>query len=106
MPLTEAAHNAAFCQGIQGRTEVVYSYLNNAHTIRVDCETDVSVYEGGLDRRSSLDSVHQALFASLVTGKEPVVVIYDTDGQMGPIEHQIEAVCHALTVRFLWIPVD
>ena len=41
----------------------------------VDCETADVVYEGGLDRRSSLDSVQQALFAAAFTGKEPAVVI-------------------------------
>ena len=35
----------------------------------------------GLDRRSSLDSVQQALFYASLTGKMPAVVIYDTDGK-------------------------
>lgn len=33
------------------------------------------VWEGGLDKRSSLDSIQQALFFSILTGKEPGVVI-------------------------------
>ena len=43
--------------------------------MEVDCETGTMVYEGGLDKRSSLDSVQQALFFSHVTGKRPAVVI-------------------------------
>ena len=51
------------------------------------------VYEGGLDKRSSLDSVQQALFYSHVTGKRPAVVIYDTDGREGRFEYRIRIAC-------------
>ena len=51
--------------------------------MKVDCETSTTVYEGGLDKRSSLDSLQQALFFSVLTGKRPAVVIYDTDGKEG-----------------------
>ena len=43
----------------------------------VDCETDDTVYEGGLDKRSSLDSVQQAIFSTHITVKKPTVVIYN-----------------------------
>ena len=56
--------------------------------MEVDCEIGTMVYEGGLDKRSSLDSVQQALFFSHVTGKRPVVVIYDTDGREGRFEYR------------------
>ena len=49
----------------------------------MDCETSNYVIEGGLDKRSSLDSLQQALFFSVLTGKVPIVVIYDTDGMVG-----------------------
>ena len=51
------------------------------------------VYDGGLDKRSSLDSLQQALFFSVLTGKQPEVVIYDTDGQEGQFEYRIRTAC-------------
>ena len=59
--------------------------------VAVDCETEVYVIEGGLDKRSSLDSLQQALFFSVLTGKAPAVVIYDTDGKVGKYERRIQA---------------
>ena len=102
----EAARNAAFCASVGGQTEVrhVYTYPTGSGYILVDCETTDTVYEGGLDRRSSLDSVQQALFAASLTGKEPVVVIYDTDGQIGRFEHRIRVACEMTGVRFVWVP--
>ena len=72
--------------------------------ILVDCETEETVYEGGLDRRSSLDSVQQTLFVALLTGKEPAVVVYDTDGRIGRFEHRIRVACEQAGVRFVRIP--
>ena len=57
----------------------------------------------GKDKSSSKDSVHQAIYASILTGKKPMVVIYDTDGELGKWERQIEAVCKALGIKYLWI---
>ena len=59
------------------------------------------MYESGLDKRSSLDSVQQALFAAFLTGKEPAVVIYDTDGQIGRYEYRIQVACELAGVTFL-----
>ena len=68
--------------------------------VEVDCETGTMVYEGGLDKRSSLDSVQQALFFSHVTGKRPAVVIYDTDGREGRFEYRIRIACRRAGVRY------
>ena len=56
---SEAAHNTAFCASVGGQTEVrhTYTYPTGQSYVLVDCETADTVYEGGLDRRSSLDSV-------------------------------------------------
>ena len=62
------------------------------------------MYEGGLDKRSSLDSVQQALFFASLTGKQPAVVIYDTDGRIGPYEHRIRVACEMVGVRFVGTP--
>ena len=67
---------------------------------QVDCETNTTVYEGGLDKRSSLDSLQQALFFSVLTGKRPAVVIYDTDGQEGQFEYRIRTACQKSGVSY------
>ena len=100
---SEDARNAAFCAAVGGRTEVrhPYTYPNGNSYVLVDCETETTVYEGGLDKRSSLDSVQQALFFAHLTGKEPAVVIYDTDGAIGRYEHRIQIACEEAGVTFL-----
>ena len=102
-PSDEKTYNQAFCASAGGQTEVrhEYTYPTGQSYIRVDCETADTVYEGGLDKRSSLDSVQQALFFAHLTGKEPAVVIYDTDGQIGKYEHRIRVACKAAGVRYL-----
>ena len=91
--LTEADYNKIYCDSIGGQTEVRHDYTTDAGEtsyVIVDCETDTEVIEGGLDKRSSLDSIQQALFFAFLTGKKPVVVIYDTDGIEGKIEYRIK----------------
>ena len=68
---------------LTGETETRHGYTSadGRRFVKVDCETSTTVYEGGLDKRSSLDSLQQALFFSVLTGKRPAVVIYDTDGR-------------------------
>ena len=99
----EDAYNAAFCASVGGQTEVrhTYTYPTGQSFIRVDCETEETVYEGGLDKRSSLDSVQQALFAASLTGKQPTIVIYDTDGQVGRYEYRIQVACERAGVSFM-----
>jgi len=60
-----------------------------------------TVYEGGLDKRSSLDSLQQVLFFAALTGKEPAVVIYDTDGEIGQFEYRIQVAYEMAGVTFL-----
>lgn len=102
----EDAYNATFCSSMGGETEVRHEYTYPAGTsyIRVDCETEDTVYEGGLDKRSSLDSVQQALFAASLTGKKPAVVIYNTDGKIGRYEHRIKVACERAGVAFYSVP--
>ena len=102
----EDAYNATFCDSMGGETEVrhEYTYPTGTSYVRVDCETADTVYEGGLDRRSSLDSVQQALFSAHLTGKKPAVVIYNTDGKIGRYEHRIKVACERAGVAFYSIP--
>ena len=80
------------CDSAIGEREVrhYYDYGNDKEGyVIVDCENPEYVIEGGLDKRSSLDSIQQAIFFHYLTGKKPMVVIYDTDGEMGAYEHRI-----------------
>ena len=103
---TETEYNRQFCQSLGGQTETrhYYTYAGGRSYIQVDCETPNMVYEGGLDKRSSLDSVQQALFASHVTGKRPGVVIYDTDGREGRFEYRIKTACEQAGMIFTSYP--
>ena len=99
---SEDAYNRSFCASVGGVTETrhTYTYDGGSSFVKVDCETDTTVYEGGLDKRSSLDSVQQALFFSVLTGKAPAVVIYDTDGKEGRFEYRIRAACRKAGVQY------
>ena len=99
---TETELNDQFCQSVNGQTETrhYYTYPGGRSFIQVDCETATHVYEGGLDKRSSLDSIQQALFAAHLTGKRPSVVVYDMDGWEGRFEYRIRTVCQQAGVRY------
>ena len=60
---TEADYNKIYCDLIGGKTEVRHAYTTDAGEtgfVIVDCETATEVIEGGLDKRSSLDSIQQS----------------------------------------------
>ena len=99
---SEDDYNRWFCALVNGETETRHGYSSAGGRgyVEVDCETGTMVYEGGLDKRSSLDSVQQALFFSHVTGKRPAVVIYDTDGREGRFEYRIRIACRKAGVRY------
>ena len=99
---SEDAYNRRFCASVGGMTETrhTYTYDGGSSFVMVDCETDSTVYEGGLDKRSSLDSLQQALFFSVLTGKQPAVVIYDTDGREGRFEYRIRTACEKAGVQY------
>lgn len=99
--MNEAAAIALICAALGGEEEVTHTFPLSEGTsaIRVDCETDFYVIEVGLDKRSSLDSVQQAVFASILTGKDPMVIIVNTDGLYGTFEHRITTVANYLRVH-------
>ena len=103
---TETEFNTKFCQSVGGQTETrhYYTYAGGRSYIQVDCETATHVYEAGLDKRSSLDSIQQALFAGYVTGKRSAVVIYDTDRREGRFEYRIKTACEQARVIFTSYP--
>ena len=94
--LNEDYYNMWLANKLGGRTEVSFNYNYNLKgssplvaSVRVDVVTNEYVIEGGLDKRSSLDSIQQAVFASTITGKKPAIAIYDTNGMWGKFEHRI-----------------
>ena len=84
-----------------------YTIADGPHRIRIDCLTDAHAIEIGLDgRRSSLDSVQQALFAAHLTGRAPMVVLVDTDGTEDAVEYRIKTGARAAGVTFRVLDVD
>lgn len=107
--MNEAFFITALCSSLfGGTTENVreFTYPDGAASIRTDCENDKRVVEFGLDRRSSLDSIQQALFAAEVTGKEAVVVLIDTDGRMGRYEWRIARAANVADVPIRILPAS
>jgi hypothetical protein len=104
---SESYFNDSLALKLRGQREVrlYYTVPNLAKRVYVivDIVTEKYVIEGGLDKRSSLDSIQQAIFASGITSKKPMIAIYDTDGVWGNIENQIHTVAQKLNVEFLWI---
>ena len=96
--ITEAIATALFCTLAQGEIEARHDYEHGY--IRVDCETANHVIEAGLDKRSSLDSAQQVVFAAILTNKIPVVIIYDTDGIEGKYEYRIRKTCEYLGIDY------
>jgi hypothetical protein len=71
-----------------------------------DCVTATSAIEIGLDRRSSLDSLQQALFAAEKTGKAPMIVLVDSDGEEGVYEYRIETAARRAGVAYVVIDLE
>lgn len=106
---SEHQFNKALASLLNGKTEISFGYNFSDEAmnivsgyIRIDIENDDYVIEGGLDKRSSLDSIQQAAFASVLTGKKAAVAVYDTDGKWGKIEHRIWVVSEMLGIKFIW----
>lgn len=71
------------------------------HHVRVDCETPTHVIEIALDNTASArDSVHQAVFSSVLTDKIPMVIIVDRDGVEDRYEHEVRIVAAELGVSY------
>ncbi|MEM9854754.1 MAG: hypothetical protein AAF841_09920 [Pseudomonadota bacterium] len=113
--MNEAGFIAILCGMLLGgadepRLDYVGSYdlLGEAQSNHayIDCETDTHVIEVGLDKRSSLDSLQQAIFASVHTGKQPKIIIIDRDGKVGRWETRIRTAARAVGVEFERISDD
>ena len=94
---------AILCAMLGGEAEVRHTYTiaEGAREIRVDCETGTDVIEVGLDaKRSSFDSVVQAMVAASLTGKRPMIVIIDTNGVEEGEEWQVETAARASGIAY------
>ena len=103
---SERSLNKALAQKLGGQAEVRYHYFvgGKKHFLLVDIETDEYVIEAGLDKRSSLDSIQQAVFASIQSGKKPKVIIYDTDNTEGHFEYRIRKAAQKLGIAYQNLP--
>lgn len=104
----ELYYNNLFCESVGGNTEVKHSYQYGSKRsyIKVDCETKNFVYEGGIDKRSSLDSIQQAIFFSTLTKKKPAIVIFDTNGKYGKYERRIKASADKIGIKFIRVKYE
>ena len=102
--MTEADFIPILCALLLGGEPEVrlnYQIVDGSHHVRVDCLTPTHSIEIGLDgRRSSLDSVQQALFGAQVSGRAPMVVIIDTNGVEDAIEYRVETGARAAGVSY------
>lgn len=101
--MTEAQAIAILCAMLGGEPEQRVSYTLDAVSthVRVDCLTDTHAIEIGLDHtRGSYDSLHQATFNAMLTGREPMVILIDTDTFESQYEYQIETVARAHGVEY------
>ncbi|MGR3342459.1 MAG: hypothetical protein ACU0DI_04405 [Paracoccaceae bacterium] len=101
--MKEALAIDLLCALLGGEQEVRHYYgtAQSQHFIQVDCESEEYVMEFGLDKRSSFDSIHQAIFASIITGKKPKIIIIDTDLQESKEEYQIRVAAKELNIEYL-----
>jgi len=69
--------------------------------IKIDCETPTHVIEVAKDNTNrARDSVQQAVFASVLTGKVPMVIVIDTDGKSDRYQYELQVVTKALGIEF------
>lgn len=98
LTLSEQDYNKALAKCLGGKVEVQYKYKKGK--IRIDIETKTHAIEAGLDRRSSLDSIHQVLFAANLSGKQPMIIIYDTNQKEGVMEYQLRILSNQLGIAY------
>ena len=68
---------------------------------KVDSEQKRKFYIGSEAQRASARE-GEAVFASTLSGKEPAVAVYDTDGMWGKFEQRIWTVANELGIKFFW----
>lgn len=103
---SESFYNQKLARCWGGKIETKLYYRGDDF-VRVDIETETHVIEAGLDKRSSLDSIHQVGFFHLLKPqKRPLIIIYDTDGREGKYEYQIRKVSRLFGIAYLSVPTS
>jgi len=106
----ELALSAILCSVLlagEHQQKLGYSAAYDTSYVVADCVTEAQVIEVGLDRkRSSMDSVHQALFAAHLSGRAPKVVMIDTDGREGKYEYQVRIAAEMAGVAYEAVDKD
>ncbi|MEL7466833.1 MAG: hypothetical protein AAFN27_00165 [Pseudomonadota bacterium] len=91
----------ALLGGADAETAMKFDNQGSERGIRVDCETPTHVIEIGMDHtNSSRDSIHQAVFASVLTDKIPMVILIDADGNEGRYEQEMRLVTERLGIAY------
>lgn len=102
----EAFYNDKMAACLKGKRETRL-FLRERSFVFVDIETSTHLIEAGLDKRSSLDSVQQAiLFHILKPSKKPMIIIYDRDNKEGVFEYRIRLVSERLGIPYRRISVS
>jgi len=97
-----AALLCAFLAGSADEQRQYFDVNGMTRHVRVDCETASHAIEIGLDGKASArDSLHQALFASRLTGKIPAVILIDRDGHEGRFEYELRQTSAMADVIYL-----
>lgn len=106
--MNEAFAISIICAMLGGEPETRHYYDTGIRSsyVQVDCETDRYVIEVGLDKRSSLDSLQQTLFASNISEKEPMIVVVDTDNEKDIYEYRIGTTAKELGIPLLVFKSD
>jgi hypothetical protein len=95
----EQGYNQKLAHCLGGQVETRLAYPKGF--VRVDIETKTHLIEAGLDKRSSLDSLQQVVFFHhLKPHKLPMIIIYDSDGIEGKIEHQLRTTSQKFGIAF------
>ncbi len=102
--MNELASTFLLCTLLSGgetETRHYFPNIGEERYVRIDCETPTHVIEVGLDNTSSnRDSVHQALFAAILTDKTPMVIVIDTDGVEDRYQYELRKVTERAGVAY------
>ena len=102
--MNELASTFLLCTLLSGgetETRHYFPNIGEERYVRIDCETPSHVIEVGLDNTpSNRDSVHQAIFAGILTGKTPMVIVIDTDGIEDRYQYELREVTKRAGVAY------
>ncbi|WP_146132795.1 hypothetical protein [Hasllibacter halocynthiae] len=90
--------------GGEDQVRLYYDVEGIRHFVVADCLTEDEIWEFGIEGRSSFDSIHQALFAAELTGRDPSVMIFMDGDAEGAEAFQIRTVATEAGVSYETMP--